>query len=161
MFREMRRKLQQLAPEEAEAVLERGRYGVLALRGDEDWPYAVPISYAYADGKLYFHCAVTGHKLDAMSGDDRASFCVVDHNEPHPEKYTTYYRSVIAFGRTRILKDGGERRAALERIAEKYGPDGDGEGREKEIDSTIARACLVEFTIEHLTGKQAKELVKK
>jgi nitroimidazol reductase NimA-like FMN-containing flavoprotein (pyridoxamine 5'-phosphate oxidase superfamily) len=161
MFREMRRKLQQLSDEEAEAVLRRGKYGVLALSGDDGYPYAVPISYVYADGKLYFHCAMAGHKLDAMKRDDKASFCVVDKNELHPETYTTHFCSVIAFGRTRIIMDGDEKRRALMRIAEKFGPEGDDQGRNKEVDATIARACLVEFSIERLTGKQAKELVKK
>ena len=161
MFREMRRKLQQLSDEEAEAVLRRGKYGVLALSGDDGYPYAVPISYVYADGKLYFHCAMAGHKLDAMKRDDKASFCVVDKNELHPETYTTHFCSVIAFGRTRIIVDGDEKRRALMRIAEKFGPEGDAQGRNKEVDATIARACLVEFSIERFTGKQAKELVKK
>ena len=161
MVREMRRKLQQLSAEETESVLRRGTYGVLALHGDDGFPYAVPISYAYADGKLYFHCAMAGHKLDAMKRDEKASFCVVDQNEVHPEKFTTYFRSVIAFGRVRILEDEAERRAALMRIAEKFGPDGDVGGQNKEVDATIARASLAEFTIIHVTGKQAKELVKK
>ena len=161
MFREMRRKLQQLPAGEAETVLGRGKYGVLALSGDEGWPYAVPISYVFAEGKLYFHCAVSGQKLDAIKSDDRASFCVVDMNETQPETFTTLYRSVIAFGRIRILTDETERRRALTRIAEKYGPADDALAREKEVDSAIARACLVEFTIERLTGKQAKELVNK
>ena len=85
MFREMRRKLQQLSDEEAEAVLRRGKYGVLALSGDDGYPYAVPISYVYADGKLYFHCAMAGHKLDAMKRDDKASFCVVYISVLHAE----------------------------------------------------------------------------
>ena len=66
MFREMRRKKQELSLEESIAVLMRGTSGVLAVQGDNGYPYAVPISYAYYDTHIYFHCAKAGHKLDAV-----------------------------------------------------------------------------------------------
>jgi nitroimidazol reductase NimA-like FMN-containing flavoprotein (pyridoxamine 5'-phosphate oxidase superfamily) len=161
MFRQMRRSRQQLSAEEAAGVLERGKYGVLALSGDGGYPYAVPVSYVYAGGKIFFHSALTGHKVDSVRRDDKASFCVVDRNELCPATFTTHYRSAIAFGRVRILENEDERRAALTLIAKKYGPEGDAEGCAREVDATLDRACLVEFTVEHLTGKQAKELVNK
>lgn len=144
--------------EEILVVLQRGKFGVLALSGDEGYPYAVPVSYAYADGKIYVHSALEGHKVDSIRGNNKASFCVIDKDEIHPEKYTTYFRSVIAFGRTRILENEAEKRAALMKIAEKYGPEGDVEGKAKEVDSTLFRTSLIELSIEHLTGKEAKEL---
>ena len=76
-FREMRRKRQQLAEEESIAILEKATAGTLALLGDNDYPYAVPISYVYHDGKLYFHSALAGHKVDAIRKCDKASFCVM------------------------------------------------------------------------------------
>ena len=71
-FREMRRKRQQLAEEESIAILEKATAGTLALLGDNDYPYAVPISYVYHDGKLYFHSALAGHKVDAIRKCDKA-----------------------------------------------------------------------------------------
>ena len=106
MFRPMRRFKQALSPEECRAVLERGTSGVLALSGDGGWPYAVPLSYVYADGKIYFHSAKSGHKVDAIRSCPRASFCVIDQDHIVPEEYTTYFRSVIAFGTVRILEEG-------------------------------------------------------
>src|SRR5699024_12772558 len=120
MFRPMRRFKQALSPEECQAVLERGTSGVLALSGDRGWPYAVPLSYVYADGKLYFHSAKSGHKVDAIRSCPRASFCVIDQDHIVPEEYTTYFRSVIAFGTVRILEEDGEKRAAIEKLAVKY-----------------------------------------
>ncbi|HNY00714.1 MAG TPA: pyridoxamine 5'-phosphate oxidase family protein [Oscillospiraceae bacterium] len=159
MFHEMRRKKQELTAAEAAAVLARGTCGVLALSGDDGYPYAVPVSYVLDGEKLFFHSAPTGHKVDAIRRNDKASFCVIDQNELHPETYTTQFRSVIAFGRVRVVTDESERRAALLRIAEKYGPD-DAAGQAKEVEATLPRACLIELAIEHLSGKQAKELVK-
>ena len=98
MFREMRRKRQALLPEEIQAVLNRGTSGVLALSGDNDYPYAVPISYVYDGEKIYFHCAKSGHKLDAVRRNRKASFCVIDQDRIIPEEYTSYFRSVIVFG---------------------------------------------------------------
>lgn len=84
MFREMRRSRQQLTREEAEAVLSRGTSGVLSVLGDEGYPYGVPLSYVYHDGKLYFHWARSGHKLDAVRACHKASFCVVDRTRWFP-----------------------------------------------------------------------------
>ena len=99
--------------------------GVLALSGDDDYPYAVPISYVFDGAKLYFHCAKDGHKLDAIQRSSKASFCVIDQDQIVPEKYTTYFRSVIAFGQIRIIQDEKEKRAAIEKLAKKYSPDED------------------------------------
>ena len=145
MFREMRRNRQMLPMEETLELLKKGTSGVLALLGDEDYPYAVPVSYVYADEKLYFHGARSGHKLDAIRKQDKASFCVISQDRIMPEEYTTYFRSVIAFGRI---------------LAEKYSPDVSEAGRRQEIDKTWNALCMLEFTIEHVTGKEAIELTR-
>ena len=135
----------------------KGTSGVLAVSGDDGYPYAVPLSYVYDDGRLFFHCAPSGHKLDAIAGNEKASFCVIDQDHVVPEEYTTYYRSVIAFGRARVLKDEGEKRAALEKLAERYSPRQE-EGRRAEIDKLFQQVCMVELAVEHLSGKEAMEL---
>ena len=94
MFREMRRKKQQLSMEESRRILDEGTSGVLALSGDEDYPYAVPISYVYDGDRLYFHCAKSGHKLDAVRRNPKASFCVIGQDQVLPEKYTTLFRRI-------------------------------------------------------------------
>ena len=89
MFRDMRRKNQLLPQEEAEAMLRQGTSGVLSLLGDGGYPYGVPLSYVYHNGKLYFHCAKAGHKLDAIRREGKCSFCVIDQDQVVAEKYTT------------------------------------------------------------------------
>jgi nitroimidazol reductase NimA-like FMN-containing flavoprotein (pyridoxamine 5'-phosphate oxidase superfamily) len=159
MFREMRRKRQALPEDACDEILRRNTSGVLAVSGDDGWPYAVPLSYVYADGKIYFHSAAAGHKLDAIAGENRVSFCVVDEDKVVPGEYTTYFRSVIAFGRARVLEDPAEKRAAFELLAAKYTPD-DEAGRKAEIDRFFQQARLVEIAVEHLSGKEAIEFVK-
>ena len=120
IFREMRRRKQELSRQEVLDVLYNGTSGVLALLGDNDYPYAVPISYVYDDGKIYFHSAKSGHKIDAIQKTEKASFCVIDKDLVVPEEYTTYFRSVIAFGKIRVIEDDREKRAAIEKLAIKY-----------------------------------------
>ena len=160
MFREMRRKNQQMSEESCAAVLERGTSGVLAVAGDDGYPYAVPLSYVYHDGKIIFHCAMAGHKLDAIRRCDKVSFCVIDQDEVVPEKYTTFFRSVIAFGRIKILEDEAAKRAAVDFLAQRYRP-GHEEARMAEINGAMPRLCVLEMSIEHMTGKEAIEIVRR
>lgn len=160
MFREMRRKKQALPPEECAAVLRRGTSGVLALDGDCGYPYAVPISYVYDGEKLYFHSARTGHKLDAIRHNPKASFCVIDQDQVVPEEYTTYFRSVVVFGRMRMLEDEQEKRDAIEKLAIKYAPKDSPENRRRAIDREWEPLCMLEMTVEHLSGKEGRELAK-
>lgn len=159
MFREMRRIKQLLSKEEAIKIIEKGTSGVLALLGDDDYPYAVPLSYVYCDSKIYFHSAKSGHKIDAIIKSEKASFCVIDTDNVMPEEYTTYFRSAIAFGKIRIIEDENEKRSAIEKLAEKYTPTNE-EGRLKEIEKEYSILCMIEFNIEHMTGKEAIELVR-
>ena len=160
MFRAMRRSRQAMPQEECAAVLERGSHGVLALAGDGDYPYAVPISYVYTNRELYFHCAKSGHKLDALRRCPKVSFCVVDQDQVVPQAYTSYFRSVILFGTLRILEEDGDKRAAIERLALKYAPTDTPEGRQAAIEGEWGALCLLEMTVEHCSGKEAIELVR-
>ena len=158
-FREMRRKRQQLSDEESIGMLQKATSGTLALLGDNGYPYAVPISYVYSDGKLYFHSALTGHKVDAIRGCDKASFCVIDQDNVQPEKYTTFFRSVIVFGRIHIVGDETEKLKIARLLGNRYNPNQE-ESLQKEIETGLSRMLAIRFDIEHLTGKEAIELVK-
>ena len=158
-FRAMRRKRQQLSEEESIEILRKATAGTLALLGDGGYPYAVPISYVYADGKLYFHSALSGHKVDAIRNCDKASFCVIEKDDVQPAKYTTYFRSVIAFGRIHIIEDEQEKLETARLLGDRYNPNQE-EALQKELEHGFARMLMIRFDIEHLTGKQAIELVK-
>lgn len=159
MFREMRRAQQQLPQSEALDILRAGSSGVLAVHGDDDYPYAVPLSYAYKEGSLFFHCAPTGHKIDASVRNRKASFCVIADDDVIQSTFTTHYRSSIAFGQLKRLTDLEAKRDALDCLAEKYSPDFLDAAR-TEIERDLDRVCVLEFTIEHLTGKAAREVVQ-
>lgn len=159
MFRAMRRKKQLLSKEATEEILRSGQAGVLGVLGDDEYPYTVPLSYVYEDGKIYFHCAKTGHKLDGIRKNSKVSFCVIGQDRIVPEKFTTYFRSAIAFGNARILMDDVAVRHAMELLVRKYSADYQEEGA-KEIEREWKALCVVEVSIDHMTGKEAIELVK-
>ena len=159
-FRKMRR-IRQLLPEDMTLeLLKRGSSGVLALAGDEGYPYAVPVSYCYEDGKLWFHGATEGHKTDAIRRCDKASICVVTKDDVIEDKFTTHFRSVIAFGRIRIVEDDDEKRELTAKLARKYSPAQGEAAIQKEIDREWSALGVYEMTIEHVTGKEAIELVR-
>ena len=157
-FRPMRRTRQELSPAETEDILRRGTDGVLAVLGDEEYPYAVPLNYVYKDGKIYFHCAREGHKFDALMHQSKVSFCVVDKNDVVPDEFATYYKSVIAFGRARLLERDEAARAVYD-LGYKYNPVP--EKVKAEVGKDLAHVACFEITIDHLTGKQAKGLLPK
>ena len=160
MFRELRRKRQALDLDECEIILQRGSSGVLALAGDDGYPYAVPLSYLYSEGEIIFHCAKEGHKIDAIKRCPKASFCVIDQDVVVPKEYTTRFRSVIVFGTMRIIDDEAEKRAAITKLAIKYAPNDSADNREREINKDWAGLCMLAMRIEHLSGKESLALAK-
>lgn len=155
---EMRRKKQMLSAEQNIAILQRGTSGVLAVQGDAGYPYAVPLNYLYSDAKIYFHGAKEGYKMDAIRHNSKASFCVIDADTIVPQEYTSYFRSVIATGKVSIVTDAAEKRSALLQLAQKYTPN-DPQGCLAVVERQLEHVCVLLFTMEHLTGKAASELL--
>lgn len=158
MERKMRRFKQQLSEAESLRLLSMTTSGVLALCGEDGQPYGVPLSHVYHDGNLYFHSALKGHKIDLIAQNAKASFTVIAQDEIHPETYTTYFRSVIAFGRLRIVSDETDKLRILEILGSRCNPE-DAESLAKEIKSGLSRCLALEMSIGRLTGKQSIELV--
>ena len=161
MFRPIRRVKCVISNETTEKILREGDFGVLALSGDNDYPYSVPINYAFADGKIYFHSAKTGHKLDAIRRNDKASFCVVAQHDVIAEEFTTYFVSAIAFGRIKLVEDNNdpEKIRGLELLADKYSSTASAQRRAMEL-ARLSAVVIPVMTIEHLSGKAARELVR-
>lgn len=161
MFRQMRRKNQILSQQESIAILQNGTTGTLAVLGDDDYPYAIPINYFYEDNKIYFHGAKAGHKIDAIKKHNKVSFCVIAQDDIISEKLTTYFKSVVAFGTARIMEDDAEKRSVMEKLTAKFASDQPEQKRSEEITAQFSALGMIEMTIEHITGKQALELTKK
>ena len=157
MFRKIRRSKKEISAEAAEALLQKSRRGVLAVNGDDGYPYAVPINYLYdaAAKKICFHGARAGHKFDSIKACDKVCFTVLGDETVREEVWAPYLQSVVVFGRCRLLESGPEALALIKRLAMKYYPD------ERMADEEIAASGkavqMYEITIEHLSGKEVQE----
>lgn len=156
MFRNMRRTNQELSREQTVEILEKCNNGTLACLGDDSYPYAVPMSYVYSNDRIYFHSAKTGHKIDAMLKEPRVSFAVIEEDQIISEEYTTYFRSVIAFGKARIV-EGEEWQEAIMAIINKYSGDRPSSEKLQKITEAVP-FHIIAIDIEHLTGKESIEL---
>lgn len=155
MFRNMRRLGQQLSQEECIDILINEPRGVLAVLGDDDYPYTVPVSHVYVDGKIYFHGSKTGHKNDAIKKHSKVSYCVIDKGLKEKDSWWYTFRSVIAFGKITTLTDSAEKIDRLTHLGNKFFPTP--EDTEDEIDRLLDRTEVFEITIEHMTGKVVQE----
>lgn len=155
-FRQLRRKKQQLSDEETMKIIQQGKTCVLGLIGDSGYPYTVPMNYIYEKGKIYLHGSNQGHKIDAIRKFNKVSLCVVEKDDVIDG--ATYFRSVIAFGTAKILDTDDDILHAIKILGMRFN------GNKEEVDQIIKKVwnslCCVEITIEHMTGKEAIELVR-
>jgi len=157
MFRKMRRFKQQISEEECLQVLREEPRGVLSLLGDDDYPYGIPMDHWYseADGRLYFHGAREGHKIDAITRCDKAGYCVMDQGFRKDGDWALNIRSVIVFGRIRLVTDAAKTREICENICRKFTDDEDYIA--KELQNALPRVQCLELVPEHMTGKLVNE----
>lgn len=155
MFREMRRHKQQLDKGICKEILRTSPRGVLSVLGDDGYPYGIPLDFTYEDGRLFFHCARQGHKIDAIKSLDKACFTVLDEGRRNEGEWWLCFNSVVCFGRMRMVEDDSLRRKALLAIGDKYFPE------DYDTEADIARnwknVCILELTIEHMSGKFVRE----
>lgn len=152
MFREMRSKANMLTNEEVENILKTSPNGTLALYGENGYPYSVPVNFVYSNGKIYFHGAAEGYKLDCMKKDPHVSFSVIGKDDIAKENFTTLFSSVIAFGTIRVIDTMEEKIPVLEAMVGKYSAEFMESG--KELISKGCGSVAYELTIDHMTGKK-------
>ena len=154
-FRGMRRFRQQVSKEACEKILDEQLRGVLAVQGENGYPYALPIDYLYKDGRIYFHGAKEGHKMDAIKACDKVSFCVWDDGFIKEGGWELNITSVIAFGRIRIVTDMETKKEVCIGIGMKFNRDIS--IWEEEWEQSAKRVEVLEIEIEHMTGKLVNE----
>ena len=157
MFRPIRRKKKEIDTDAAKELLQNSRRGVLAVNGDDGYPYAIPVNYFYDRnaGKIYFHGARVGHKVDALRASDKVCFTVYGNEAVKEEVWAPFVQSTVVFGRCHLLEEGTEATEILKKVAKKYYPN------EQLIDKEIAHSGkavqLFEIEIEHISGKEIQE----
>ena len=157
MFRPMRRASRAIPEEAAKHLLQQSRRGVLAVNGDDGYPFAIPVNYYYDQehDKIYFHGAKSGQKVDALKQNDKVCFTVYGNEHFEPGDWAPYVQSTVVFGRCHLIDDAAATEARVRELGMKYYPGK--EEVEKEIALYIKAVQLYEITIAHLTGKQIHE----
>lgn len=151
MFQNMRRDDRAINQQEALTILEKAEYGVLSTLGEDGYPYGVPVSHVVVDGKICFHCAGEGKKLQNLKYHPKVSFVAVGHTQVMPESFGTKFESAMAFGTAREAAPE-DKQKILEALIDKYST-GFREGGLKYIAASGGRTQVWEITVEHLTGK--------
>lgn len=157
MFRELIRKNKKLTMEECVHVLKTEKRGVLSVIGDNDYPYGMPMNHWYneEDGKIYFHCGNMGHRLDALKKDNKVSFCTYDEGYRNPGQWPLNVKSVIVFGRIKIVDELDRIVDITTKLSYKFIQDDD--YIKSEIANHAHRTLLLELTPEHICGKLVEE----
>ncbi len=157
MFRKMRRIKQQITEDECIEILKKEPRGVLSLIGEDGYPYGIPINQFYCeeDGKLYFHGAKTGHKIDAIRQCEKASFCIYDEGYRREGEWALNIRSVVVFGTIRLVEDPEKAKWICTKICQKFTEDE--AYLENELVHALPNVQCLEFTPEHMTGKLVNE----
>ena len=157
MFREMRRFKQQISQEECIAVLSQEKRGVLSVMGEDGYPYGMPMNFWYdkENNRIYFHGAKTGHKIDAIKACDKVSFCVYDQGFRREGEWAWNVKSVIIFGRLRLVEDYELAMHASRMIGNKYTDDS--AYVEREVRTSGPNVQCLELIPEHMTGKLVNE----
>jgi nitroimidazol reductase NimA-like FMN-containing flavoprotein (pyridoxamine 5'-phosphate oxidase superfamily) len=150
-MRSIRRRDREITFQEAKAILNKAEYGVLSTVDNDGQPYGVPLSFVYSNGSIYFHCALSGQKLENIENNAKVSFCVVGNTNVLPDKFATEYESVVAFGVASEIK-GAEKLSAMLWLLEKYCPDFIEEGKRYMEQKDKATKCL-KIEICHISGK--------
>ena len=157
MFRELIRKNRQIGENECIEVLENETRGVLAVLGDDDYPYGMPMNHFYnaEDGCIYFHCGRVGHRLDALKRHDKVSFCVFEKGVCEEGEWALKVRSVIVFGRMEIIDDREKMIDITTKLSHKFTQD-EAYIRE-EIENHGHKTTLLRLKPEHIRGKLVTE----
>lgn len=155
MFPKMRRFKQEISKEKCIEILKEEPRGVLALSDIDGYPYALPINHYYEDGKLYFHGAKIGTKIELLKKNNKVSFCVMDKGYQKENHWSLMINSVIVFGHIEFLEDEQEAEAIVRRLAAKYN------SNQEEIDDEVQRAKprlqILVLHIDSMTGKLVNE----
>ena len=152
-MRELRRKDRKATPEQAWEIINNGEYGLLGTSDSTGQPYVVPLSYVCEGERIYFHSALTGHKIENINENNKVSFCVVGSTKPvYNGSFTTYYESAIAFGTACLVEDAQEKEKALYRLCERYLP-GDMEKAPEEIARFNKITTVYRIDVTEISGK--------
>ncbi|WP_279166659.1 pyridoxamine 5'-phosphate oxidase family protein [Thomasclavelia cocleata] len=125
-------------------VMKRIDYGVLSISYD-DFPYAVGINHIIIDGRIFFHCAKVGFKLNGVN--KKANFLVTEDLGINLDVGTHNHRSVSVFGTLKEVTDNEIKREALLTLIHDLAP------KHPFHDKMVINTNILELDIDYIIGK--------
>ena len=157
MFRKIRKVKNEIGLEKIKEILEKSPRGVLALNGEDDYPYAFPLNFVYDEENqsIYFHGAKTGYKIDCIEKDPKACFTVILEDGLADDGWSKITSSVVAYGLVEEIEDQEFARAAMISLAKKYYPNM--ELVDENMAAGFKNTKMLAFHISYMTGKKVNE----
>ena len=157
MFRELTRKNKQISNDRCIEILKTETRGVLSVNAENGYPYGMPMNHYYCEenNKIYFHCGKTGHRIDCLKGNNKASFCVYTKGYQENNDWAFYVESVIVFGDIKIIENEEIIKNITTELSHKF--TNDEEYINNEIKNYLSETILLELTPLHICGKMVKE----
>ena len=139
---------------ELEEVIMKAEVCRLAMVEDGE-PYIVPMNYGYRDGRLYFHCAREGRKLDILRRNPAVCFEMESEAElvrgERPCQWTTRFTSVVGWGIATVSTDEADVKEGLEALMEHYSP-----GPHEFEARPLSLTAIIRVDVTRMTGKRSK-----
>jgi uncharacterized protein len=153
------RRADKLMPEAGvRELVARARSGRLATVGPDGWPYVVPLLYVWIDGEIWVHnTRAQGHLRENVGHEARVCFEIDEPGEVFPYgrfecDTSVAYRSVIAFGRIRIVDERARKQAFFDALMAKYAAPG--WERPKGFYPRLDLTTVYAIAVERMTGKE-------
>lgn len=157
MFRNLTRKNKEISAEECRSLLKNEKRGVLSVQGDNGYPYGTPMNHFYDEenGRIYFHCGKTGHRLDSLKRDNKVSFCVHNNGVSVNDSWVLEVKSVVVFGKIQLVEDAEIIESVCCKLSYKF--TSDSRYIENEIKNYAHETLVLELIPEHICGKSVTE----
>lgn len=159
MFREMMINFDNrpVTKQETKEILKNEPRGILAVLGDDDYPYCMPLDYWYSEeeNRIYFHSGIKGHKVDAIKKHEKVCFCICNEGYREDGDWSLNIISIIAFGKVVIIDDYEKAMDICRQLSYKF--TGDDDYIEGEIEELGHETLVFGIDIEHMTAKFVNE----
>lgn len=173
----MRRKDREMDREFGIQIIDKSRYGIVSVIGENNEPYGIPLSIVINGNNLYFHSAKDGKKVNIFEKNPEVSVAFVGETKI-PENFskeeldeiaknkskasvliskvfTTEYESAIVKGKIRLVENEEEKIKSLKLICEKYTPN-KMDYFQLAIESGLKLVNIYKIEINEITAKRKK-----
>ena len=138
------------------AILRQAPIGRMATVNRKGVPVIKPVNFLYLDGKIYVHSSMKGEKIKDIQRrspvcfevDQPIAYVIASQSSC---KASYYYRSILVKGKATLMRDRDKKIGILEKMMEKYQP----EGNYGEIPlEVLKKTAVIEILIKEITGKE-------